>query len=61
MDSNKLSAIPFRVSSGAHERRNDWGTVSARSPMKMQFPWRCGIPAARRKDPGSFTVAWYWY
>ena len=24
-------------SSGAHERRNDWGTVSTRSPVKIQY------------------------
>ena len=57
----KLSAIPFRVSSEAHERRNDWGTVSAASSVKMRFPWRRGIPVAGRKDPGSFTAAWYWF
>ena len=32
------SAIPFRVSSEAHERRNDWGTVSTMSSVKMRFP-----------------------
>jgi len=55
-----VSAIPFRVSSGAHEWCNDRRTVSRKSSVKMRFQWRRWIPAAGRKDPGSFTAVWYW-
>ena len=34
---NKLSVIPCQVSSDPHERLNDWGTVSTRRPVKMQY------------------------
>jgi len=27
--------------------------------VKIQYRWRCRLPAARRKDPRSFTAAWY--
>jgi len=43
-----------------HERYNDRGTVSTRSPMKMRVQRRRWVPAARRKDPRSFTAAWHW-
>jgi len=27
---------------------------------KCKWGWRCLLPAARRKDPGSFTVSRHW-
>jgi len=38
LESSKGSAIPFRVSSEAHEWRNDQRTVSTKSSVKMRFP-----------------------
>ena len=34
---DELSVIPCRVNSDVHEWRNDWGTVSGSSPVKMQW------------------------
>src|SRR3989338_6353023 len=55
-----LSEIPCPVSLDAHEWYNDLGTVSRICPVKIQGRGRCRLPAARRKDPGSFTAIWYW-
>ena len=54
------SEVPCRVSSDAHEWRNDWRTVSKTCSVKIQYRWRCRLPADRRKDPRSFTTTWYW-
>ena len=45
------SEVPCRVSSDAHEWRNDWETVSGTSSVKIQYRWRCRFGAVRRKDP----------
>ena len=47
-------------SSDVHEWRNDWEAVSRVCSVKIQSRWRCRVPAVRRKDPRSFTVASYW-
>ncbi len=33
----QLSEVPCRVNSDAHEWRNDWGTVSGSSSVKIQY------------------------
>src|SRR3989338_3565631 len=46
-----MSEVTCRVSSDLHEKRNDCHTVSTGNSAKLYWPCRCGLHAARRKDP----------
>ncbi len=46
-----ISEIPCQVSSDLHEWCNDWSAVSTRDSVKLNWRYRCRLPAAGRKDP----------